>query len=113
VYNDSVSFSARRNPVQVPVKIEELDGRGFRATAPEPFDVCAEAPTREQVLETIQNLLRDRIESRSDIIFVNIGPDENPWDRVYGMFADDPLFDEWQQAIQENRDRIDAEEGIL
>ena len=40
--------------MHVPVKIEELDGRGYRATAPEPFDVSAEAPTRELVLETIR-----------------------------------------------------------
>ena len=31
----------------------------------------------------------------------------NPWTQVAGMFADDPLFDEWQAAIQDYRRRVD------
>ncbi len=34
---------------------------------------------------------------------------DNPWLRVAGMFEDDPTFDEWQEAIAENRRKDDAE----
>ena len=32
----------------------------------------------------------------------------NPWLSGAGMFRDDPLFDEWQQAIAEYRREVDG-----
>ena len=35
----------------------------------------------------------------------------NPWKRMQGMLANEPMFDEWVQAIQEYRqqqDQLDA-----
>ena len=29
--------------------------------------------------------------------------EENPWDKVVGMFRAEPLLDEWQEAIAEYR----------
>jgi hypothetical protein len=34
----------------------------------------------------------------------------DPWVNVFGAFRDDPLFDEWQEAIRENRRQREAEE---
>jgi three-Cys-motif partner protein len=36
----------------------------------------------------------------------------NPWTEFAGMFKDDPYFDEWQQAIAENRRNMDADPDI-
>jgi hypothetical protein len=33
----------------------------------------------------------------------------NPWQRMQGMLANEPLFDEWWQAIQEYRRQKDEE----
>jgi hypothetical protein len=35
----------------------------------------------------------------------------DPWVNVYGAFRDDPLFDEWQEAIRENRRQRESEES--
>ncbi len=35
----------------------------------------------------------------------------NPWKRMKGMLADEPLFDEWKQAIEDYRRQKDEEES--
>ena len=35
----------------------------------------------------------------------------NPWEQVRGSLVDEPLFDEWQQAVEEYRLQRDAEES--
>lgn len=34
----------------------------------------------------------------------------NPWKRMQGMLADEPLFDEWRQAIEDYRRQRDEDE---
>lgn len=34
----------------------------------------------------------------------------NPWARMAGMFANDPLQEEWREAMTEYRSQVDAEE---
>ena len=34
--------------------------------------------------------------------------EENPWTAVAGMFRNEPLFDEWQEAIPEYRRKEDG-----
>ena len=35
----------------------------------------------------------------------------NPWKRMKGMLANEPLFDEWKQAIEDYRRQKDEEES--
>ena len=35
--------------------------------------------------------------------------EENPWNAVAGMFRDEPLFDEWQEAIADYRRKVDED----
>lgn len=39
--------------------------------------------------------------------------EEHPWLKFAGMFADDPNWEEFQEAIAESRREIDATEGVL
>ena len=34
----------------------------------------------------------------------------NPWTRMQGMLADEPLFDEWRRAIEDYRRQKDDDE---
>ncbi len=36
----------------------------------------------------------------------------NPWIEFAGMFKDDPYFEEWPNAIAENRRKIDEDADI-
>jgi cytochrome c peroxidase len=33
----------------------------------------------------------------------------NPWAQMAGIFKDNPLFEQWQEAIRENRRRVDED----
>ena len=35
--------------------------------------------------------------------------EEDPWLAMAGMFRNNPLFDQWQAAIEENRRKLDEE----
>ena|GEM_PF-7111578 len=39
-------------------------------------------------------------------------PEENPLSRVIGGFADDPLWDEFIEAMEESRREIDRQHGL-
>ena len=38
---------------------------------------------------------------------LDLSGDSSPWHEGFGMFRDDPLFDDWQRAIIENRRIVD------
>jgi hypothetical protein len=37
---------------------------------------------------------------------------EHPFARFAGTWRDDPIIDEWREAVEENRRKLDEEEGL-
>ncbi len=98
--------------MQIPVLIEKLENNEFRARSGEPLPLTAEGATREEALEKLRQLLESRLSSGGELTSLDIGPKEHPLMKFAGIFADDPQFEEWQEAIAENRRREDEAEGI-
>lgn len=46
--------------------------------------------------------------AKSESAAVDLPLQANPWLAGAGMFRDDPLFDDWQQAISEYRREVDG-----
>jgi len=66
--------------------------------------VTAQGTTREEALARPREAIDHRMVDGSVGIPIEIETtEENPWDKVVGMFRDEPLFDEWQEAIAEYR----------
>ena len=83
-----------------PILIEVTEDHRFRATGGEPFAGAVEADTPEAALDKMRRGVFD------------LPGGSNPWLQVFGMFQDDPLFDEWQQAIHDDRRIVnDSKEG--
>jgi predicted RNase H-like HicB family nuclease len=106
--------------MEIPVLIEPVAGNGYRARGVEPFGLSAEGATREEVLAKLQQQLQERLQHGAQLLSLDVaGKDArnpwsefagmNPWSEFAGMFKDDPYFDEWQQAIAENRRKIDED----
>lgn len=97
--------------MQIPILIETLSAKHFRASAPAPFSVDAEGKSSA---EAVGNL-RARIENefvngkRIGVLDVSL-PDENPWIKFAGHLKDEPLVDEWQAAIAEYRRKRDPDD---
>ena len=100
--------------MQIPILIEPVAGNGYRSCGGEPFALSAEGATRAEVLAKLQEQLQHRFRDGAELLSLTV-PDQlakNPWTEWAGMLKDDPYFEEWQQAIAENRRRIDNDPGI-
>lgn len=93
--------------MQIPVLIEPLPNNGYRASTGLPLPVSAEGPTREQALSNLQQVLASRLSAGMEIASLEVPAAEHPLARFAGMFKDNPLFDEWQQAIADYRQQVE------
>ena len=89
--------------MEIAVLIEPVPGKGYRARGGEPFALEAEGSTKEEALRRLRELISSRIEGGAELVSLNVPAGENPWVSFAGMFKDDPLFDDWQDAIAERR----------
>lgn len=92
--------------MNIPVLVEELPDHRYRAKCGEPFGLTAEGATDIEALGNLKTLLHAKLANGGRLASVDLPtPEENPWIAGAGCLKDDPLFEEWQEAIRENRRR--------
>jgi hypothetical protein len=100
--------------LQIPILIEPVAGNGFRSRGGEPFALSAEGATPAEVLAKLREQLEVRLREGAELLSLDV-PERfarDPWVGCAGMFKDDPYFEEWQQAIAENRRKIEEDTEI-
>jgi hypothetical protein len=97
--------------MQIPVLVERMNENGYRARSGEPLPLAAEGATQEEAIRRLRALYTERLVAGARIVAVDI-PAENPWLQMAGFMKDDPMFEEWREAIAENRRRIEADPEI-
>ncbi len=97
--------------MKISVLVEPLNGKGFRATGGQPVPVTVEGATREEALSKLKSEVQARLKAGAELLELEIGPEEYPFLKYAGMFKDDPMFDEWKQAIEEYRDQVDKDDN--
>jgi predicted RNase H-like HicB family nuclease len=95
--------------MQIPVLLEPVAGNGFRARSGEPVPISAEGSTREEALRNLQRLLENMVRHGAEIAALEIPSRSHPLAPFAGMLADDPLFDEWIQAMREYREKAESD----
>ena len=95
--------------MKIPILIEVTENDRPRATRGEPFAPAVEADTPEAPLHKMRRGIVERMAQGGRIAALDLPGGSHPWHRVLGMFQDDPLFDEWQQAISHNRRIVDGD----
>ena len=98
--------------MEIPVLIEPLRGNGYRAKSGEPLAFTAEGANCAEALSKIREQIEQRLTVNSQIVSLQV-PCENPWLKAEGVYRGDPLFDEWQKAIEEYRRQVDEDASIL
>lgn len=98
--------------MQIPVLVEPTPGNGFRARSGEPLMLTAEGSTRDEALGQLRSLIQDRVAAGAQIVPLDVPSEEHPLAPFAGMLKDDPMFDEWQKAIEEYRRERDQEDGL-
>lgn len=100
--------------MQLPVLFEPIAGRGFRARIGEPFRLSVEAPTKDEARRQLSDLVSEQIRGGAEVELLDVPTNgAAPARRGAGILKDNPLFDEWQQAIAENRKLIDQDPNVL
>jgi len=95
--------------MQILVAIERVAGNGFRARSGEPFALTAEGATREEALQKVRDLIRNRLAAGLEVVPFEVPAADNPWAAMAGLFRDDPLFEPWQQAVADYRRQVDED----
>jgi hypothetical protein len=94
--------------MDIPVLIEPLANNGFRAVSGEPLPLQTEAPTREEAVRKLRQLIERRVANGAEVVTVSIGESTHPLAGFAGMLKDDPLVEPWKQAMSDYRQQRDA-----
>ncbi|MFP4438372.1 MAG: hypothetical protein ACLFVO_14090 [Chloroflexaceae bacterium] len=74
-------------------------------------DVVASGASEAEAIAALRETLAD-LQARSRVVQVELpvpaAPADDPWMRVAGIWADDPSWEAFQQAIAEYRAAVDA-----
>src|SRR5688572_15806007 len=100
--------------MDVSVILEQVNKNGYRATALVPMPLVAEAATRDQAVERISALIREKL-AGAELIQVEVGDTTkpNPWLAIAGTWRDHPDVDDVAENIAAYRREVDAEPGRL
>ncbi len=107
-------MSQRGFVMKIPVLIEPIAEDGFRANGGCPFEVSAQGATPIEALSRLREAINHRMVEGSVLVPMDVdATEENPWTAIAGIFRDEPLFDEWQEAIAEYRGKVveDQDDG--
>ena len=89
--------------MKIPILIEATSDQRYRASGGSPFVDSVEADTPEEALEKMKELIDQRVAQGARIVAIELPDGANPWVAGAGMFREDALFDDWQQAILDYR----------
>jgi Lon protease-like protein len=99
--------------MQIPVLVESLGAERFRAEAPPPFSLTAEGRSSEEAVQKLREKMTETLANGKQFVTVEVpAKPDHPWMKYVGHLKDDPLFDQWQAAIQQYRQQRDLEDDI-
>lgn len=98
--------------MDIPVLIEAVEKNGYRASSGSPFALSAEGTTPDEAMNNLQQLIQARLNAGGEIRALHLSVPSNPWLRLAGILPDDPLFDDFEQAIARRRQEIDQDPDI-
>jgi hypothetical protein len=99
--------------MQIPVVIERLPGNRFRAKSAAAQLFAVEADSVEESLRLWRERFAAVLPANAEVVRVEpTVASEHPLARFAGDLKDDPLFDDWCEAIEEFRRQRDLEDGL-
>ena len=93
--------------MRMSVRITQHAINRFTAHAPAFAEAVGHGATRDDAVAALHRAV-DTIIATSTVVDINLDADSDPWQRVIGMFADDPNWDAFQAAMSADRAAIDA-----
>jgi hypothetical protein len=98
--------------MQIPVLLEPISGNGYRARTGEPLALTAEGATADEAVRRLEQLVTARVSGGTRLVQIQI-PAPHPWLPFAGTLKDDPLLEDWKQAMAEHRQAVENDPDIL
>ena len=99
--------------MKVEVVLEALEHDRFRASVSHPFELSAEAETREATLTALKEQLDAKL-MQVEVVELDVGrPTEQPWTSLIGTWKDHPDMDDVLENMREYRRQVNADPNRL
>jgi hypothetical protein len=100
--------------MDIPVLLETLPAKGYRATSLTPTRISAEASSREEALQQVSRLVREQL-AHAEIVQLNVpvSGESHPWRPLGGSWSSHPDALEIEQHLREYRRQVDADPDRL
>jgi hypothetical protein len=96
--------------------LKRIGENAYQATALAFPDCVSVGASRDEALEKAQCEIRARL-AEGEVVSVEIDEprqpateEEHPWQKIIGIFADDPTYDDFLAEVEAFRRQVDAEE---
>lgn len=89
--------------MEIPIIVEPLTNNGFRASSGGLWGLETEAPTREEAIEKLRELIDHRLRAGAEVVGLEVFSRPHPLARFAGILRDDPLLGSWKEAMAEYR----------
>jgi hypothetical protein len=95
--------------MDIAILVEPVGNNGYRAECSAPLHLQAEAPSREEAIQKLRELIDRRLAAGGEIVTLQIGAPEHPLARFAGIFMDDPLLGPWKAEMEAYRQQADGD----
>ncbi len=89
--------------MEIPIIVEPISDNGFRASSGGLWGLETEAPTREEAVQKLRELIGRRLDAGAELVGLEVSSRPHPLARFAGMLKNDPLLDSWKDAMAEYR----------
>jgi hypothetical protein len=101
--------------MEVPVIVEPLAGNGYRATGAGGLSVglTAEGATPAEAIDRLAVQVQARLTAGAELAQVLLPAGTAAWKQDAGYLRDEPLYEPWREAMEENRRKLDEDPDAL
>ena len=94
--------------MEIPVFLEPLPGGGFEARSADALGFTAQGDTPDAALRQLREMIATRAASGTILTSIEIPTRKEAHSYLGGgMYKNDPLYDEWRQAVEEYRQQVE------
>ena len=91
--------------MEIPIIVEPVAVGGFRASSGGLWGLEIEAPTREEAVQKLRELIDRRLQAGAEVVGLEVRSSAHPLSPFAGMLKDDTLLQPWKDAMAEYREQ--------
>jgi hypothetical protein len=99
--------------MQIPILVEPTAEHNFRASTGAPLHLHVEASTQDEAVDRLRQLIEHRLAAGAQLVELNLpSTQSHPLAKYVGMFKDNPLLQEWKDAMAEYRNQAEIDANL-